>query len=662
MVDPELEAFMRMGEEDIDFVCAQLEARLGGCRSPSPLRTRTWTAAAWSPCTPSGSGAGAGTEDGNGPLAPSGVSAVSEEAVACVPNLLRAEPPRDQQPLPPWRQSQAGAEAEVRGRTLEEQQSRKRLRGKTPPPAKLQRLAAGAAQPQPPVAAPKPPVLPEATAEETAAKKVVEELQRLTPAMRRNKWAAWWVRSKPAGHFNKHTNYAQRRDLGYAEWNKLDWAGVYDSVLEWVHKGMAFETARGAPAANNNARKPPPVDVTSSALLVSWNVEPCEDPTFLHLWNAVKAADPETQHYEELMDEIRELPCVAESWSKFLDYLDWLVKECWALEHSASHELSLHAKKGRWHFHATLSCINFLEHGRREPKLTVKKADLEWFAEKPVVRVASGKGRGAEAALQRMHCYNQWAKVGSLFRRSNYERGTAFVCKAAWTLHCWQLRKLSFRAAKDEILHNRDSVESAVAKLDGTKLAEVEAEMRRRKDTVMRVAVTKLSKFKKVERVEVWQRQYDPENIGVLTRFLFLVLEGETRFGKTRYACSRFGPRRTFVVNCQGVKQPSMAGWDPRNYDCIVLDEPGMELVETCKVFLQASLEGTDMYQSPTQRFTRWVWVYGVPIIVCTNGWVKDTDMSPTARWIRQNSVHVKVTDYLFEHESGHKYGDTWFV
>ena len=58
--------------------------------------------------------------------------------------------------------------------------------------------------------------------------------------------------------------------------------------------------------------------------------------------------------------------------------------------------------------------------------------------------------------------------------------------------------------------------------------------MRRRREVVMRVTVTKLGKFRRVEKVEAGQRQYDPENVGKLTRFLFLVLEGETRFGKTR--------------------------------------------------------------------------------------------------------------------------------
>lgn len=97
--------------------------------------------------------------------------------------------------------------------------------------------------------------------------------------------------------------------------------------------------------------------------------------------------------------------------------------------------------------------------------------------------------------------------------------------------------------------------------------------------------------------------------------------------------------------------QPSLAGYDPRVHKVIVLDEPSRDLVDSCKVFLQASLEGTEMFQSLTQRFTRWVWVYGVPIIVCTNEWLGDDEDDPNAQWIRKNSVHVRVTDYLWERD-----------
>ena len=74
----------------------------------------------------------------------------------------------------------------------------------------------------------------------------------------------------------------------------------------------------------------------------------------------------------------------------------------------------------------------------------------------------------------------------------------------------------------------------------------------------------------------------------------------------------------------------------------------GMPATPPWQVLLQAGIEGTELYQSPTQRFTRWVWVYQVPIIICTNEWISDRDRDATARWIRENQVHIHVKDYMY--------------
>ena len=104
-----------------------------------------------------------------------------------------------------------------------------------------------------------------------------------------------------------------------------------------------------------------------------------------------------------------------------------------------------------------------------------------------------------------------------------------------------------------------------------------------------------------------------------LARAKFLILEGPSRFGKTRFACDLFGANQTCVINCQGVQQPYLARYDAARHKAIVLDEPSAELVGRCKVFLQAGLDGCELYQSATQRYTRWYCVFNVPLIICTN-------------------------------------------
>ena len=62
-------------------------------------------------------------------------------------------------------------------------------------------------------------------------------------------------------------------------------------------------------------------------------------------------------------------------------------------------------------------------------------------------------------------------------------------------------------------------------------------------------------------------------------------------------------------------------------------------------------MDGCELYQSATQRYTRWFCVFRVPIIICTNDWSSaavqiDENLK---MWIKANSFHVLVKDFLFE-------------
>ena len=74
---------------------------------------------------------------------------------------------------------------------------------------------------------------------------------------------------------------------------------------------------------------------------------------------------------------------------------------------------------------------------------------LEEFAPRPVVHFS-------EAHALPVHCDPQWPKVGQLFSQTTYPRVTEFVCKAAWKLHLWQMRTMSYRATRAELSQNKD--------------------------------------------------------------------------------------------------------------------------------------------------------------------------------------------------------------
>ena len=260
-------------------------------------------------------------------------------------------------------------------------------------------------------------------------------------------------------------------------------------------------------------------------------------------------------------------------------------------------------------------------------------------------------GDSSTTVLQ-LHCYSQWSKVGGLYTLDNFPRTRDFVCTANWTMAAWQVRKLSYKTARKELIANRDNVEASLMKLNGVWLAEIEEYMRSEQLKAAEAAENNMYPFKSFPDVDEWKLFYTPEYYGKLTRFKFLVLVGDSRFGKTMFGINIFGIHATYVCNCQGVTQPFLSGFDPRVHKAILLDEPSRELVDSCKSFLQASVNGTQLYQSPTQRFTRWVCIYQTAIIICTNAWVKEWEWDTNAEWIRENEVRIDVTDFMYEKPS----------
>ena len=483
---------------------------------------------------------------------------------------------------------------------------------------------------------------------------VVNEYHALARAFqKRNFWTVRWIKANQHT-YTKEASYRQKYEDARKAFHGMSEAERERMLGEWACAGVSAVGDRGPGEGNQNAKHAPSTTVRATAALITWNVAPCDEPTFVALWSRLKHCDPETPGYDKLIEDVQALDVVQRAWEEFTTFAKKLQKWSCAHEVSGSMELSLKAETARWHFHLTLSNIREARTDRCEAAIQFEKPWLEAFAPSPVLRVCTARGRSAETAVHRLHCYPQWNKIGSVRRFDNFPRGYEFVCKSSWTLAAWQMRKLSTVEARRELVFNRDQVESSLQKLSDATTAELESYWLSEKRKVQKLleAPGSLGEFKTIPPVEDWRLQYDRKFYGVLTRFKFLVLFGDSRWGKTRFACNLWGCARTFVANCQGVTQPSLLGYDPRIHSCIVLDEPGPDLVNSIKVFLQAAVEGTEMFQSPTQRFVRWVWVYQVPIIISTNNWISWTDNSSLAKWIRENQVLVEVSDYLF-HKPG---------
>ena len=129
-----------------------------------------------------------------------------------------------------------------------------------------------------------------------------------------------------------------------------------------------------------------------------------------------------------------------------------------------------------------------------------------------------------------------------------------------------------------------------------------------------------LCEFRSTETITTWQAQYSLQDQKMM-RFKPLLLLGQTRSGKTRKAISIFGHDRTLVINCQGLGSslPSLRDFKRTQFSCIVFDEVSSQQVLRNKMVFQAGVDPVVLSQSACNAHAYTLYLYGVPMILCTN-------------------------------------------
>ena len=214
----------------------------------------------------------------------------------------------------------------------------------------------------------------------------------------------------------------------------------------------------------------------------------------------------------------------------------------------------------------------------------------------------------------------------------------------------WKRRKMSHAVAKEQMMLCRSR---------GTKafIAEVDyhaAWERAKRQAALRELLTSLIRmrpFKTLPTVVEWQSER-ARLFGSATRFKFLVLNGDTRFGKTSFAKHVYGPDHSLVVPCQNVSEPYLKDLKD-HHKVIIFDEASPAMVVSNKALFQAGLDPVILSQSRCQDYAYSIWVYGLPMIVCTNDWqVPGAVSSHDRKWLDGNSVCIDVTEPMWmEHQ-----------
>ena len=371
--------------------------------------------------------------------------------------------------------------------------------------------------------------------------------------------------------------------------------------------------------------------------------------TYQGKWGAARPEVRDLMHSSVPLGALKRLvnACrfYAELWEDFKKFAAEVAERfCWP-QRSLLMEITMRRadEANLVHFHLVLSDI-------QRPHRQRNETTFGWRDSTPHIVFGNHRsGAGCARACNELHYYCQAPKWGALRSASNYLAQKDFPVLSKFIFHLWQKGKMSHEAAVREVVVRRCRDHISLC-------ASITAHQQRMQVMLEGAAqaaagvVTRLRPFKVIPEVVQWKAQFESGFLAK-TRFSFLVLVGDSKYGKTTFAKSLFGPGATLVVECQNAVEPPLRNFDRSRHRAICFDEGTSKFVVQNKSVFQAGIDATLLGQSKTNSLSYSVWLHGVALIVSTNSWLHDVTPSE-ADWLRKNSLVVEVTDHMwFESE-----------
>ena len=470
----------------------------------------------------------------------------------------------------------------------------------------------------------------------------------------RDTWISTYCNSG-SKNLTKGMAWSDKRRLAREAWKAVtDFDKRQLMLTRW--REMEDERASGqTPQPRKQGRPPAALRDDHSkghmSYLLTWN-----DHTTCHDESVVKAIRVAQKLREDSIQfrvAVKEIAAMAPVVSAREAFLKWWREKAdtrdWP-EESYQHECSVHASDaGLLHHHVTVSRLALYERAvliedRRELKYKGNLPDVEWN---------KAKGRMAAKACHRSHAYCQVNKTGTLYSQTTYPAPHKFLMQGQWIMDWWRKDKISGALALQELVRWKvPGAQKAVVELEWLVAKAEEIGNKEEQYLVRESLATSFKKFRCFPTINRWKAQYTKRFWGMCGRFKFLVLEGPSKKGKTQLALSLFGIHNTFVTNCQNCTEPCLVGFSRRCHKAIIFDEAAFAMVASSKQMFQANDCGAETGFSATNIHHRWWWLHQIPIIVCTNRWVREEDNFEHYEWLTENCVHVTIDTPVWSEET----------
>ena len=217
----------------------------------------------------------------------------------------------------------------------------------------------------------------------------------------------------------------------------------------------------------------------------------------------------------------------------------------------------------------------------------------------------------------------------------------------SWVWNLWSNAKIDANVAKESFakidrnaannLKNIECAEQSREVLEIQQIHDIDnAELRKKQFA-----------FRMPDEVTRWLATFE----AFKDRYPFLILDGPSCVGKTRFAQSLVPEGAMYLCDCSNDQTPDLRRFQYKQHTLILLDECGPAQCIKLKKLLQAGADYATLGVSPTQQHAYSVYVRGVKIIVTSNHWMENCKkqlVESEQEWMSTNSYYYSVDSPLW--------------
>ena len=239
-------------------------------------------------------------------------------------------------------------------------------------------------------------------------------------------------------------------------------------------------------------------------------------------------------------------------------------------------------------------------------------------------------------------------KNGTIKQDSTIHPWVDFPVRDTWITSMFASGKITYATARESYINCVNRAPLLIQQLDYVQQERRKLELEKRRIAIEALLMGTMRPWKVVPAAKEWQEQF----LELKCRYRFLVLDGPSCFGKTRYALGLNPPGKTYYCDCTG-GVPLLKDFDSQIYSAILFDELEPTCAIQMKKALQASNEMVTLASSPTMQCAYTVHLHRVQLIICSNVWKVGLNKMKGQRadreWLEDNAVYVAVKENMWD-------------